>query len=109
MTAAMGPRAWQGWQAYVQATVNGIDAGSMTTKFSWSSLPAAVAEVGTSRARVAHYLAMLREAQLLAVVASGRSARYSPKTDNSNERTSLHAQKGYQHHGKNRCGPVDEH
>lgn len=89
-TAAMTPRAWRAWQTYVHAIANAIDAGTMTTKFSWSSLAAAVREidpkVGTSRARVAHYLALLRKAQLLAVVASGRSARYAPKTDNSNER-----------------------
>ena len=82
-TAPMTRRSLRTYNAVVHAIANAIDVQSMTTRFSWASLADAVARLDPAAARsrrtIARYLALLRSegVQLLAVVASGRSAAYT--------------------------------
>jgi len=82
-TATMTERSWRTYHATVLAIANAIDPKSKTTTFSWTSLAAAILEVdpraASSRATIARYLRRLRDAKLLGVVASGRTAIYAPK------------------------------
>lgn len=90
-TSTMTARSWRSYRAFVLAIANAIDPRTMTTKFSWASLGAAVIEFDAraahSRAGVARYLKLLHELQLLGTVATGRTAQWAPKGEgNTNER-----------------------
>lgn len=82
-TSQMTDRSWKTYRAVVHSIANAIDARTMTTRFTWASLAVAVhrQNPAASRRTIARYLALLRHdhVQLLATVASGRSAKYATK------------------------------